>query len=56
MIQKMHSIFECVKQCVQGTQERFKFYADHKMFLREFKVGPKVDLKVTPKCSRLELE
>lgn len=27
MIQEMHVVVECAKQCVQGTQERSTFYA-----------------------------
>ena len=49
MIQEMHSILECVKQCMQCAQEKPKFYADQKMSVREFEVGQKVFLKITPK-------
>ena len=55
MIQEMHSILECAKQCMQGAQERSKFYADQRRSLREFEVGQKVFLKVTPKRSGLKL-
>ena len=34
MIQEMHSILECAKQCMQGAQERSKFYADQKKSVR----------------------
>ena len=40
---------------MQGAQERSKFYADQKRSVREFEVGQKVFLKVTPKCSGLKL-
>ena len=54
MIQEMHCVLECAKQCMQGAQEKSKFYANHKRNLREFEVGQKVFLKVTPKCSGLK--
>ena len=39
MIQEMHSILDCAKQCMQGAQERSKFYADQRRSVREFVVG-----------------
>lgn len=56
VIQEMHSELECAKQCMWGAQERSKCYADQIRSLRQYKVGQKVvNLKVTPKCSRLKL-
>ena len=51
----MHSILECAKQCMQGAQEKSKFYADQRRSVREFEIGEKVFLKVSLKCSGLEL-
>ena len=28
MIQEMHRVMGCAEQCMQGAQEKFKFYAD----------------------------
>ena len=42
MIQEIHSILECAKQYMQGAQEIFKFYANHRRSVREFDVGQKV--------------
>ena len=55
MIQEMHSLLECAKQCMQGAQERSKFYVDQRRSVREFEVGEKVFLKVTPKRFGLKL-
>ena len=51
----MHSVLECAKQFIQDAQERSKFYADQRKSVREFEVGQKVFLKVTPKRSRVKL-
>ena len=40
---------------MQDVQKRSKFYADQRRSVREFEVGQKVFLEVTPKCSRLKL-
>ena len=50
MIQEMHSVLECAKQCMQGVQERSKSYAYQKKSLKEFAIGQKVFLKVTSKA------
>jgi hypothetical protein len=55
MIREMHSVLECARQCMQGAQERSKHYADQRRSVREFEVGQKVFLKVTPKRSGLKL-
>ena len=56
MIQEMHSILECAKQCMQGAQERSRFHVDQRRsVLREFEVGQKVFLNVTPKFSGFKL-
>ena len=55
MIQEMHSILECAKQCMQGAQERSKFYGDQKKSIRKFEVGQKIFLKVTPNGPDLNL-
>ena len=55
MIQEMHSVLEYAKQCMQGALERPKFYADQRRSVREFEVGQKLFLKVTPKRSGLKL-
>ena len=54
MIQDVHGILDCAKQCMQCAQERSKFYADQRRSVREFEVGQKVFLKVRPKCSGLK--
>ena len=54
MIQEMHSVLEYAKQCMQGTQERSKFYTDQRMSVKEFENGHKVFLKVMPKRSGLK--
>ena len=38
MIQEMHSILECAKQCMQGAQERYKSYADKRRSVRELRL------------------
>ena len=55
MIQEMHSILECAKRCMQGAQERSKFYADHRRGVKEFEIGQNICLKAMPKWYRLEL-
>ena len=41
MIQEMHGILECAKQCMQGAQERSKFYADLRRSVKNLKLGRK---------------
>ena len=45
MIEMIHSVLEYAKQCMQGAQERSKFYANQRRSVREFEVGQKVFLK-----------
>ena len=37
--QEMHVVVECAKQCIQGAQERSRFYAIKKRSLRDFELG-----------------
>jgi len=55
MIQEMHDVLKCAKQCMRGAQERSKFYVDFKRSLIEFEIGHEVFLKVTPKYLVLKL-
>jgi hypothetical protein len=55
MVREMNEVIEFVKVSMKGSQERTKHYADQKRSFREFEVGNKVFLKVTPQRSGLKL-
>jgi hypothetical protein len=55
MIQEMTEVIESVKVSMKSSQERAKHYVDNKRSFREFEVGSKVFLKVTPQRSGLKL-
>jgi hypothetical protein len=55
MVREMNEVTESMKVSMKGSQERAKYYADHKRSFREFEVGDKVFLKVTPQRSGLKL-
>ena len=55
MIREMNEIRESIKLAMKSAQDRAKHYADKKRIFREFEVGDKVFLKVTPQRSRLKL-
>ena len=44
----MNEIRESPKLAMRSAQDRAKHYANNKIFFREFEVGDKVFLKVTP--------
>jgi hypothetical protein len=55
MVRKMNEVIESVKVSMKDSQEWAKHYSDIKRSFREFEVGDKVFLKVTPQRSRLKL-
>jgi hypothetical protein len=55
MVREMNEVIESVKVNMKGSQEQAKYYVDQKRSFREFEVGDKVFLKVTPQRSRLKL-
>ena len=55
MIREMNEIRESAKLAMKSAQDRAKYYADNKRVFREFEVGDKVFLKVTPNRFGLKL-
>lgn len=55
MVREMNEVIESVKLSMKSAKDRTKHYADKKRSFRQFEVGDKVFLKVTPQRSRLSL-
>lgn len=49
MIKEMNEVIEFVKLSMKSAQDRTKHYVDKERSFKEFEVGDKVILKVTPK-------